>query len=128
MKYLTLIALTILFAGCHLHGDPTAVCHRNYYGDQHCHEGHTYDHHDHSHDTTTIVTTSANNGGGDNNIIIVEETYSQCMWDSPYYHDPEYCTYDYDSTCCMWLDIGSEETYCYYDYCGWELVSVYSYY
>ena len=124
MKYLTLIALAILFAGCHF-GHTSSECHYDDYGNYHCHDDYT--HHD-SHETTTIVTTSANNGGGSNNIIIVEETYSQCMWDSPYYHDPEYCTYDYDSTCCMWLDIGSEETYCYYDYCGWELVSVYSYY
>jgi hypothetical protein len=27
----------------------------------------------------------------------------------------------------MWLNIGAEEEWCYYDDCGWELVSVYTY-
>ena len=128
MKRLLALALPLLaLAGCHPHGGPTAVCHNDFWGDRHCHDGYHYTPHDHSHDTTTIVTTSANNGGGDNNIIIVEETYSQCMWEPPYYGDPEYCTFD-GGTCCMWLNIGSEEQWCYYDYCGWELVAVYSYY
>ena len=125
MKRLLALALPLLaLVGCEVHA-VSAYCHDNVYGDKHCHG---YDNvHDH-HDSTTVVYTSANNGGGsNNNIIVIEEEPSYCMWDSPYYHDPEYCTFD-GGTCCMWLDIGAEETWCYYDYCGWELVSVYSYY
>ena len=124
MKYQPLLLLCLLtLAGCEIHHQ---ACHYNVSGDYHCHDD-AIDYHNHS--TTTVVTTSANNGGGyNNNIIVVEDTYSQCQWDSPYYHDPDYCTFDYDTTCCMWLNIGSEEEWCYYDYCGWELVSVYTYY
>ena len=113
MKKLLALAFGLALAGCHLHDE---VCHYDTYGTYHCH--------DYDHDETTYY---PENGGGDNNIIIVEETYSQCMWEPPYYHDPEYCTFDYE-TCCMWLNIGSEEQWCYYDYYGWELVSVYEYY
>ena len=123
MRYLTLIALAILFAGCH-YGHTSSECHYDDYGNYHCHDDYT--HHD-SHETTTIVTTSADySGGSNNNIIIIEEQPSYCDWDNPYYHDPEYCTFD-DTTCCMWLGIGVEETYCYYEYCGWELEEVYMY-
>ncbi len=129
MKRTLAIAVTLLaLAGCDIH-PVDAYCHYDAHGDYHCHDSHSYTHHSHDGPTTTVVTTSANYGGGsNNNIIVVEEEPSWCNWDSPYYHDPEYCTFDYDTTCCMWLDIGSEETYCYTDYCGWELVSVYSYY
>ena len=122
---ITLILTTLFFSGCEFH---TSECHYDSHGDYHCHESHSYEHHTHDGPTTTVVTTSANNGGGhNNNIIVIEEEQSWCSWDNPHYHDPEYCTFD-DTTCCMWLGIGVEETYCYYDYCGWELVSVYSYY
>jgi hypothetical protein len=116
-------ALPLSMAGCEFH---SGVCHYDNNYEHHCHG----DDHGHSHDdTTTVVYTSANNGGGyNNNIIVVEEEPSWCSWDYPYYHDPEYCTFDYDTTCCMWLNIGQEEEWCYYDYCGWELVSVYTYY
>ena len=124
MKRLLALALPLLaLAGCHF--GPVGVCHYDSYGDYHCHENSSKADH---HETTTVVYTAANNSGGsNNNIIVIEEEPSYCMWDSPYYHDPEYCTFD-GGTCCMWLDIGAEETWCYYDYCGWELVSVYSYY
>jgi hypothetical protein len=126
MKRLLALALPLLaLAGCHF--GPAHVCHLDSSGDYHCHADAELASHNH-HDSTTVVYTSANNGGGsNNNIIVIEEEPSYCMWDSPYYHDPEYCTFD-GATCCMWLDIGAEETWCYYDYCGWELVSVYSYY
>jgi len=126
MRYLTLIALAILFAGCHF-GHSSSACHYDDYGSYHCYDD--YDHHD-SHETTTIVTTSANYSGGSNNIIIVEEQASWCSWDEPYYHDAEYCTFDTGDTCCTWQasTYGIEETYCYSDWCGWELVSVYEYY
>ena len=122
MKYLTLIALAILFAGCH-YGHTSSECHYDDYGNYHC-----YDHHD-SHETTTVVYTT-DNGGGSNNIIIVEEQPSWCNWDEPYYHDADYCTFDTGDTCCTWQasSYGVEETYCYSDWCGWELVSVYEYY
>ena len=124
MKKITLLALAFLTAGCHF-GSAT-VCHYDASGNHHCHADAELASHSH-HESTTIVTTSANYGGGYNNILIVEEP-SYCQWDQPYYHDPEWCVLDYDSTCCMWMGVGAEETYCYYDYCGWELVEVYSYY
>ena len=124
MKKITLLALAILTVGCHLH-EPE--CHYNEYGDIHCHDHHDYTHHSHEDQPTTVVYATDNNGGGSNNIIIVEEQESYCMWDSPYYHDPEYCTFD-GLTCCTWLNIGEEEEWCYTDYCGWELYSVYTYY
>ena len=125
MKRLLALALCLAaLSGCHI--GPAHVCHYDSYGDYHCHADAELASHNH-HETTTVVYTSANNGGGSNNIIIIEEEPSYCMWDTPYYHDPEYCTFD-GGTCCMWLDIGAEETWCYYDYCGWELVEVYTYY
>jgi hypothetical protein len=114
---LALATLSLALVGCEVH---TNSCHYHD-GTQHCHD---YSHHE---PTTTVVYTSANNGGGSNNIIIVEEEPTYCQWDTPYYHDPEWCSFDW-GTCCMWLDIGAEETWCYYDHCGWELVEVYSYY
>ena len=124
MKKIILLALSLFaLAGCEIN---SGVCHYDSNYVHHCHgDDHAHSHHD----TTTVVYTSANNGGGyNNNIIVVEEEPSWCSWDYPYYHDPEWCTFDYDTTCCMWLNIGSEEQWCYYDYCGWELVSVYEYY
>ncbi len=116
MKRLLALAFCLVaLAGC-----SWEHCWTDKYGDYHC----TGDHH---HQTTTVVHSSANYGGGYNNILIVEEP-SYCQWDQPYYHDPEWCVLDYDSTCCMWMGVGAEETYCYYDYCGWELIEVYSYY
>ena len=118
-RLLTLAFCLVALAGCDFHA----------YEECHSHDG---SHHCHNyvpdpHPTNTVVYTSANNGGGSNNIIIVEEQESYCMWDSPYYHDPEYCTFD-GLTCCTWLNIGEEEEWCYTDYCGWELYSVYTYY
>ena len=123
MKRLLALAIaTLALLGCETHHQQ---CHYNVSGDYHCHDDTIYYH---NHTSTTVVTTSANNGGGyNNNIIVIEEEPSYCSWDYPYYHDPEYCTFDYDTTCCMWLNIGQEEEWCYYDYCGWELVTVYTY-
>jgi hypothetical protein len=123
MKRLLALALPLLaLAGCEVH---SGVCHYDHNYVHHCH--YDTDHHSHT-ETTTVVYTSANNGGGsNNNIIVIEEEPSYCSWNYPYYHDPEYCTFDYDTTCCMWLNIGAEEEWCYYDSCGWELVSVYTY-
>lgn len=118
---ITLILTTLFFSGCEFHSDD---CYYDDHGNYECY----YDDHSHQiHETTTVVTTSPNyTGGSNNNIIVIEEQDSYCDWDYPYYHDPEYCTYDYE-TCCMWLGIGVEETYCYSDYCGWELEQVYMY-
>ena len=129
MKRLLALAFCLAaLAGCHPVNGPTAICHANAYGDRHCHDSFGYASHDHQHDSTTVVYTSANNGGGsNNNIIVIEEEPSWCSWDYPYYHDPEWCTFDWGTTCCMWLNIGAEEQWCYYDSCGWELVSVYTY-
>ena len=116
-RILTLAFCLLALAGCHWNVEH---CWHDKWGDYHC----TSDHHQ-----TTVVHTSANNGGGyNNNIIVVEESPSYCQWEQPYYHEPEWCVLDYDSTCCMWMGVGAEETYCYYDYCGWELIEVYSYY
>tara|TARA_R100001015_G_C4541285_1_gene105247 strand:- start:222 stop:605 length:384 start_codon:yes stop_codon:yes gene_type:complete len=127
MKRLLALAISLIaLTGC----DPVeSYCHYNAHGDYHCHESHSYDYHSHSGPTTTIVTTSANYGGGDNNnIIIIEEEESYCYWEPPYYHDPEWCEYTYGTTYCMWMNIGQEETWMYTDWCGWELVEVYTYY
>ena len=121
-RLLALASLALSLAGCHI--GPAGVCHYDSHGDYHCHENSAKATH---HETTTVVYTSANNGGGYNNIIIVEEEPSYCQWEPPHYHDPEHCTFDW-GTCCTWLNIGSEETYCYYDHCGWDLVDVYWYY
>jgi hypothetical protein len=121
-RMLALVLPMLALAGCGWDFHSYDECHYHD-GSQHCHN-YPVDHHD----TTTVVYTSANNGGGSNNIIIVEEEPSWCSWDYPYYHDPEYCVYDSDVSCCLWMNIGAEETWCYYDYCGWELVEVYSYY
>ena len=124
MKRLLALALPLLaLAGCHI--GPVGVCHYDSYGDYHCHENSSKADH---HETTTVVYTSANNGGGYNNIIIIEEEVNYCQWDQPYYHDPNWCDYYYDTVCCGWSSVASEETYCYYDYCGWELVEVELYY
>ena len=116
MKRLLALAFCLVaLAGCEVH---TNTCHYDSDGSYHC--GH--------HHTTPVVYTSHNNGGGSNNIIIIEEEVDYCQWDNPYYHDPEWCDYYYDTVCCGWSSVASEETYCYYDYCGWELVEVHTYY
>ena len=116
MKRLLALALPLLaLAGCEIHSD---ACHYDSHGVYHCYDSH--------HNQTVYY--PEGNGGGSNNIIIVEEEPSWCSWDYPYYHDPEYCIFDSDVSCCLWMNIGAEETWCYYDYCGWELVEVYSYY
>ena len=127
MKRLLALAISLVsLTGCDIN-PVESYCHYNAHGDYHCHESHTYSHHSHDGPTTTIVTTSANYGGGDNNnIIVIEEEPSYCSWDYPYPYDPEYCSFD-GITCCMWLDIGAEETWCYTYYCGWELQAVYTY-
>lgn len=124
MRYLALLILPILLSGCHF-GYSTSECHYDDWGNYHCHE---HDSH-HDHQSTTVVVTETG-GGYNNNIIVVEEQTSWCSWNEPYYHDAEYCTFDSGDTCCTWQasSYGLEETYCYSDWCGWELVSVYEYY
>ena len=122
MKRLLALALPMLaLAGCGWDFHSYDECHYHD-GSHHCHEYNVT----HGHSSTTVVTTSANNGGGSNNIIVVEEYPSYCNWEPPYYHDPEYCTFD-GISCCTWMNIGEEEQWCYYDTCGWELVAIYTY-
>ena len=127
MKKIILLALPLFaLAGCEIN---SGVCHYDSNYVHHCHgDDHAHSHHD----TTTVVYTSANNGGGyNNNIIVVEEVVepSYCSPEEPFYHDPEYCSFDYE-TCCTWQAsvYGIEETYCWNEWCGWELVEVYEYY
>ena len=127
MRYLTLLALAFLMVGCWHHRDQ---CYYDQWGQYWCDGAFIYVHPEPAQTTTTVVTTSGNNGGGyNNNIIVVEQQPSHCSYDPPFYHDPDYCTFDGD-TCCTWQAsvYGIEETWCYYDYCGWELVEVYEYY
>ena len=126
-QLLALLTLPILFAGCWVHHSDH--CYHDSHGDYWCEDDNliTYVYEAPTSTTTVIHTTQENGGGYNNNIIVVEEQDSYCMWDSPYYHDPEYCTFD-GLTCCTWLNIGEEEEWCYTDYCGWELYSVYTYY
>tara|TARA_R100001591_G_scaffold97077_1_gene102919 strand:+ start:54 stop:431 length:378 start_codon:yes stop_codon:yes gene_type:complete len=123
-RLLALLALTLLFIGCNAHHEE--CWYDNYWDEWVCVT------HPHHQPTTTVVYTSANNGGGyNNNIIVVEEVVepSYCSPEEPFYHDPEYCSFDYE-TCCTWQAsvYGIEETYCWNEWCGWELVEVYEYY
>tara|TARA_R110000751_G_scaffold37166_1_gene90346 strand:- start:1855 stop:2238 length:384 start_codon:yes stop_codon:yes gene_type:complete len=127
MKYLTLIALAILFAGCHLHDD-------NCYTDQNglvwCEDYANNVVYKTYHEPTEVTYVYDNDyTGGSNNIIIVEDS-DECLWEPPFGHDPVDCDlYGYNS-CCTWeaSSYGLLETYCYNDYCGWELEEVYTYY
>ena len=116
MKYITLLALAILTVGCVHSADE---CHFHD-GSQHCHDYPVA-----AHATTPVVITSGNGGGYNNNIIVIEEEELWCSWEAPFYHEPDYCTFD-GETCCTWQAslYGKWETYCYSDYCGWELVLV----
>jgi len=122
---LALLALSFLFIGCHVHSEE---CYYDSYWEEWVCTSH-HAHHAPASPTTTVVYTSANNGGGyNNNIIVVEEEAPYCYWDMPYYHDPEWCEYTRGETYCMWMNIGQEEIWVYTDWCGWELVEVYTYY
>jgi hypothetical protein len=124
MKKITLLALAILTTGCHLHDND--VCHYNEYGDIHCHDHHDYTHHSHEEPTTTVVYATGNNGGGSNNNIIVIEETEYCLISSPHYYEPDYCSYD-GLECCAWTVDNTEEIWCFYEECGWELISIYTY-
>ena len=125
MKYLTLLILPILFAGCWSHHSDH--CYYDSYGDYWCDSDSSYITHTPPQptNTTTVIYTEENSGGPNNNIIVVEEQYGYCDWDTPYYHDADYCSYG-SEVCCTWSAslYGLYETYCYSDYCGWELVLV----
>ena len=117
MKHLFI--LPFLIVGCVQESD---YCHTDNGGvSYHCHEYY-------EEPTTTVVYTHVDSGGGyTNNIIVVEEDHPYCTWEDPYYHDPYDCDY---YGCCTWQAsvYGVDETYCWNDWCGWELVSVYEYY
>jgi len=118
MKYLALLALPFLLVGCHLSND----CYHDHDNVYRC-DVHHEPHHN------TVVVSGGSGGGYNNNIIIIEEQpMFQCNWDHPYYHDPEWCDFEYGVTCCMWMDIGAEETWCYTDACGWQLSEINTYY
>jgi len=117
MKYLFILPFLII--GCVHESD---YCHSDNGGvSYHCHEYY-------EEPTTTVVYTSVDNGGGyTNNITVISEEHPYCTWEDPYYHDPYDCDY---GGCCTWQAsvYGVDETYCWNDWCGWELVSVYEYY
>ena len=121
---LALLALAFLMVGCHLHSEEC-------YWDKYADEWVCYHHDAHHHQPTTTVVYADSGGGYNNNIIVVEEVVepSWCSPEEPFMHDPDYCTFD-GQTCCTWQAgvYGVEETYCWYDWCGWELVEVYEYY
>jgi len=51
-----------------------------------------------------------------------------CTDELPYYHDPEECGYYTDGVCCIWIAVGREEVWCWWEgWCGWSLEEVYSY-
>ena len=118
MRYLALIPFIMM--GC---VQETGYCHSDNGGvTYHCHDEYA------DLSSTTVVYTHVDNGGGyTDNIIVIEEEETYCTWDDPYYHDPIACDY---YGCCTWqaAPYGVDETYCWNDWCGWELVSVYSYY
>jgi len=110
---ISLLLATLFFAGCTFHAEE---CHYDTYGTYHCHEGR------HSEaTTTTCYGAHPESRRESNNIIIVEEQY--CDDSTPFYHDPEYCSYSSES-CCTWMgsDYGWEETWCFDD-CEWYLYS-----
>ena len=120
MKKIFLLALSILTVGCVHSADE---CHLHD-GSQHCHNYPVA-----AHATTPVVITSGNGGGYNNNIIVIEEQpMFQCNWEMPYWHDPEWCDYEYGATYCMWLNIGQEEVWVYTESCGWQLSEIYTYY
>ena len=129
-QLLALLTLPILFAGCWVHHSDH--CYHDSHGDYWCEDDNLITYvYEAPTSTTTVIHTSQENGGGyNNNIIVVEEQDSYCSPEEPYYHDAEYCTFDLGDTCCTWQAsiYGVEETYCWYDWCGWELVEVYEYY
>ncbi len=119
MKRLLALALPLLaLAGCDIH---TSGCHYHN-GSEHCHGNH--------HNTPVVASTSYYDEGT-TNILVVEEDvfYPTCSEDQPFYHDANWCTFD-GVTCCAWSQVTNsiEHVYCYYDYCGWELVEVNEYY
>jgi hypothetical protein len=130
-KLLALAFCLAALVGCDIHHHSDVQCWIDSGGNHWCSDGFiTWLEYDNTPPTTTIIHTSTNNGGGyNNNIIVVEQAHAECNWDAPYFHDPDYCTFD-EQACCTWSAslYGIEETYCYSDYCGWELVEVYEYY
>jgi len=125
-QLLALLTLPILFAGCWVHHSDH--CYHDSHGDYWCESDNLITYvYEAPTSTTTVIHTSQENGGGyNNNIIVVEEEPSWCgQFEAPYFHDPDYCTFD-GETCCTWQAsiYGVWETYCYTDWCGWELVLV----
>lgn len=128
MKKLLALALSLAaLAGCEVHSYSNVNCWYDSSGDYWCSDGFiTWLEHENTPPTTTIIHTSQNNGGGyNNNIIVIEEEEAWCIDEPPYFHEPDYCTFD-GLTCCTWSASlwGVWETYCYVDNCGWELVLV----
>ena len=60
---------------------------------------------------------------GTYNTTVVEETYYETGYycEDPYWHEPEWCDYYDDATCCVWYADGWYEEWCQwdYDYC-WD--------
>ena len=126
MKRLLALALPLLaLAGCEVH---TTSCHYHN-GEEHCHSayhhGNTYYH------STPVVTNTYYGEDTTTNIIVVEEEeyYSSCSPEAPYPWEAEWCSFD-GITCCAWTQVTNsiEHVYCYYDWCGWELVEINEYY
>ena len=117
MKRLIALAISLTaLSGCHVN-----TCHYDSDGSYHC----TNDYYHHN-----LVTTTTYYGEDTTNIIVVEEDhYDTCDWDQPYYHDAEWCSFD-GITCCAWSQVTNsvEYVYCYFDYCGWDLVEINEYY
>ena len=117
MKRLLALALPLLaLVGCEIH---SSNCHYDSDGSYHCGYHHN------------VIATTSYYDEGTTNIILVEEEdpYPTCTWEQPFYHDAEWCSFD-GITCCGWSQVTSsvEHVYCYFDYCGWDLVEINKYY
>ena len=127
MKKIIFALLALALTGCDVHSHSNISCWYDADGSHWCSDGFmTWIEYDNRPPSTTVIYTSTETGGGyNNNIIVIEEEELWCSWEAPFYHEPDYCTFD-GETCCTWQAslYGKWETYCYSDYCGWELVLV----
>ena len=118
-QLLTLAFCLVALAGCEFH---TSECHYHN-GSEHCHSAY--------HHSSEVTTNTYYGEDTTTNIIIVEEEelYPTCYWSEPYPWEAEWCSFD-GITCCAWSQVTAsvEHVYCYFDYCGWDLVEINEYY
>jgi hypothetical protein len=108
------LVLPLTLAACYPQEN---YCHHDGHGDYHCHDDHRLEFHDHG--GTTVYVSGGTSSEVTQYYIVEEEKL--CSEYDPYYYAPDYCDYGQEY-CCTWTDIGSYETYCWNEWCGWELV------